>query len=356
MLFSYFKGLTTNGFYLALFPVTLAISLRLPGINEPSPYPLLLVLGITWVFLPIVDARDVLKVDEFLLGLPSVREKLAVLSALALLLPLLPILLRGGISTGLLGVLSTFVSTLLFFNSVFALFFAPLAFVFPLIQCSALRVSSLVALTGPYALWAFGALGRFFSLRVVLRGFQISPRYAMLSVLPVLVFEGLYNGPMGFVIADYIGFRNPDFSPLTFLLFSIFALVFISVPYFTAFGLREAELHLGSTRALLGTPLGRRSTAFVLALALELPVAFFMVSLKHFVVSPENAMKLAIAGAFFNTALPTGGDSKWSGYSFMGYMVALHFLLPRLPLWYVLGASFLLSVLLYDLDVWRYGA
>lgn len=356
MFFQYFKGLANNRFYWMLFIVVFGISFKLPRITELSPYPLIVVLGIVWVSLPLVDPRGILCVNEFLIELPLIREKLALLSAYALMLPLLPLFLKfENTAMILLGIFSIILSSFLSFNSVFNLIFSPLAFAFLLISCQPLMLAALVALTGPYVLWVFGTIGKFISLRVNFQGFQINPKYAVLSSIVILLFEGLYNGGMEFVVDEYIGFRNPDFNPLVFLIFSFLSIAVISVPYFTPFGLREVDIHIEYIRTLLGTPLQRRVTAFTLALVLELPVVFFLTSLKHFIIPIENSLKIAITGAFFNSIVPTGRNSKWTGYSFMGYMVVVHIFLIRVPVWYVFGVFFPLSILFYDVDVWGYG-
>ncbi|WP_148236204.1 hypothetical protein [Pyrococcus yayanosii] len=137
---------------------------------------------------------------------------------------------------------------------------------------------------------------------------------------------------MKFVVADYIGFKDPEFNPVLFIAFISLSLAFITIPYFTPYGLREGDLYTSHIRAMVGTPIGRRVMAFLLALVLELPVLVYLNLLEHFVVSPENALKIMGAGAFFNSVVPTDNNSKWTSYSFIAYMVAVHFLI-KVPAW-----------------------
>ncbi|ASJ12201.1 hypothetical protein [Thermococcus thioreducens] len=354
MIFSYFNGLFRSRFYLALLLVSVGIGLKIPDFNlDSAPYVLILVIGFIWVSAPIVDPRKVLGINDFLLNLPLVRERLSFLMALALLPLTVPLFLKSeGILVVFLTLLSILISTFLIFDSVFAGLMLPLAFVFPFLHCVSLKLASLVALTGPYLIWAIKTISKRLAFRTSFRGFLIDGRYAILLSLLVFVFDIFYEGEMKFVVADYIGFKDPDFNPVLFIAFISLSLAFITIPYFTSYGLREGDLYTSHIRAIVGTPIRRRATAFLLALVPELPVLAYLNLLEHFAVSPGNALKIVGAGAFFNSVVPTGNNSKWTSYSFVAYMVAVHFLI-KVPAWQSLAVFFVLSIVLYDIDVWR---
>ncbi|WP_157726690.1 hypothetical protein [Thermococcus sp. P6] len=317
-------------------------------------YVLLAVIIISQAVMNLIDPKRTLRIHAHLLNLPASMERMALLTALGLIPLVLPLLLSlKGFLPVFLALLSIGLVSLLSAGSRLALVTFPLSLVFIPAGCGDLRAQSFVALTVPYLIHGFKWLITGMPARITFRGFEINLRYVVPLMGVVYAFDTAYPGEMSVFISDgSVIFLNPDFEPLHYVGFMAFTIVSISLPYMAVYGMRNGESSVDYLRAMVGSPIIRRTAGFALAMAVAIPVSLSLTFLNHLSISMENAIKFGVLGALSNVALPSGSDSRLTGYSYLSYLVLVH-LLPDVPLYVVVSLGFFVSVSLYDIDAWR---
>ncbi len=311
----------------------------------------------------LLDPRKLLTIPPFLLGLPALRERLALVLWVALSLPLLMLLWPLYGPSVFLGAhaLSLLELSLLTTGSVLAWTFLPLplmvVFAAP---CAAERWALLLLLGMPYVVFVGLWLGRWLP-SWHWRGLRYMPRY----VGPVAVFLAgfdLYrrsaHTAMRFVFGDFVGLQAPDFDHLLLVFFFLLGgVLFLLLPFLNVFALREADATLADQRRITGTPWRRRVSALGFAFLVNLPLGLLMGWLGFVVISPGMLWHVVLSAAVFNVLFPTSYEqSDWTAYGLLGYLLWVH-LLSQSPLWWlwdlVIGG---IALLAYDIDLWLPGA
>lgn len=306
----------------------------------------------------LLDPRKLLVIPPFLLSLPTVRERLALVLWVALSLPLLVLLWPFYGPSVFLGAhaLSLLELSLLTMESVLAWAFLPLPLVVALAaSCAAERWPLFLLLGVPYVVFGSLWLGhRLPSWHW--RGFRYIPHYAGPTAAFLVGFD-LYrrstHTAMRFVFGDFAGLQAPDFGHLLLLLFFLLSgILFLLLPFLNVFALREVDITLADQRRITGTPWRRRVGALWLALFLNLPLGLLMGWLGFVIVPPAIVWHLVLSAAVFNVMFLTSySQSDWAAYSLLGYLLWIH-LFSQSAWWVWDSALGGIALLAYDMDLW----
>lgn len=185
-------------------------------------------------------------------------------------------------------------------------------------------------------------------------GITIFPHHVILPLTAILItgIPMLVNSTEVYLTSSGMGMINPDFmNPLLVIDMVVFQILLIILPFVVLMYARSADVKMGETRLTVGTPVRRRVTAILSAVALS---AFTVLSTSILLsfsgilhVDHIFILNLSLASVFANLLIPADPDrSSRSLLSLILYFVV------------AFGSPFPLTILLllallclYDADV-----